>query len=81
MNVEVHLFAAAKDAADAAKVSITLADNATVGTLSEHLVKTYPALKVLQETLHIAVNSQYATPDQIIREDDEIACFPPVSGG
>ena len=29
----------------------------------------------------IAVNQEYATDDQIIKADDEVAIIPPVSGG
>ena len=81
MNVTVHLFAAAKDAAKTPELSLELSPSATVAVLREQLVKTCPALAPLQDILHIAVNNNYAASDQIISGDDEIACFPPVSGG
>jgi len=31
--------------------------------------------------LKVAVNQTYAGPDAAIREDDEVAIFPPVTGG
>lgn len=81
MKIEVRLFAAAKDAAGSATVQITVPENPTVEELRQHLVTAVPALATMQQTLFVAVNSQYADAADIIQETDEIACFPPVSGG
>ncbi len=81
MNIEVRLFAAAKDAAGNAMVSLTVPEHTTVAELRQHLVAAAPALATMQQTLFVAVNNQYANADDVIRATDEIACFPPVSGG
>lgn len=81
MNLTVQLFAAARDAADSDKVSVTVAEDATVAQLRAELVDSYPGLAAFSATLLIAVNSQYATAEQTLNPTDEIACFPPVSGG
>ncbi|WP_332921483.1 MoaD/ThiS family protein [Persicobacter psychrovividus] len=51
-----------------------------VGTLKAQLKEEYPAMKKLQ-SLAISVNQQYATDDQKIQAQDEIALIPPVAGG
>lgn len=81
MNLTVQLFAAAKDAAGSDRVSVFVAKNATVADLRTELVHRYPGLSAFNASLLIAVNSQYASADQILNPTDEIACFPPVSGG
>ncbi|WP_340063162.1 MoaD/ThiS family protein [Ascidiimonas aurantiaca] len=52
----------------------------TVRDLKTHLVNKYPDLAALS-SLVIAVNNEYARMDTTIREKDEIALIPPVSGG
>lgn len=81
MIVNIQLFAAAKDAAGSAIVQLTVPDITTVGELRQHLVTAAPALAPLKETLLVAVNNQYADSGDTIQPTDEIACFPPVSGG
>lgn len=52
----------------------------TVAELREALKNRYPELATLK-SLMIAINNEYAGDDQLVREDDEIALIPPVSGG
>ncbi len=52
----------------------------TVGELREALIRQFPELARLK-SLAIAVNSEYAQDGNLIKEGDEIALIPPVSGG
>ena len=52
----------------------------TVAELRAVLMKNYPALVSLR-SLMVAVNNVYAEDDQVLRQHDEIALIPPVSGG
>ena len=45
-----------------------------------HLRAQYPVLGELT-SFAVAVNNEYAGPEQQLREHDEIALIPPVSGG
>lgn len=38
-------------------------------------------LKRLPENTKVAVNQEYATPETEVEEGDEVAFFPPVTGG
>ena len=51
--------------------------------LKEHLESIYPELKkhFLQDVLRFAVNQEYVVENIVLNTDDEIAVFPPVSGG
>lgn len=55
-------------------------DGDTVADLRQFLVSTYPRLTGLR-SLFIAVNHNYADDSLALRETDEIALIPPVSGG
>lgn len=52
----------------------------TVADLRRLLAQRYPPLEGLK-SLFIAVNHNYADDQTVLRETDEIAVIPPVSGG
>ena len=55
-----------------------------VKTLKEFLLKKYPKLNQYMEEddfIRIAINLEYTTTNEPINPKDEIALFPPVSGG
>jgi len=52
----------------------------TVAQLKEFMTANYPKIKALNSLL-IAVNSEYAEDDIMIKSSDEVALIPPVSGG
>ncbi|MEZ6060515.1 MAG: MoaD/ThiS family protein [Planctomycetaceae bacterium] len=81
MNLKVLLFAAAKDLAGTSVAELRVSDEATVGDIRNALVDAYPPLQKLAASLLIAVNNHYAANSDQVSADDEVACFPPVSGG
>ncbi|RMH00569.1 MAG: MoaD family protein [Chloroflexi bacterium] len=81
MNLQVRLFATLKDRAGKNKIEITLSEPATVKTLLETVAHHYPSLEPALPTVLVAVNKAFASPDTPIQPGDEIALFPPVSGG
>jgi molybdopterin synthase sulfur carrier subunit len=57
---------------------------ATVGALMEWLAGSRPGFAealAAPGVIRAAVNQDYAQPDDPVRPDDEIAFFPPVTGG
>jgi molybdopterin converting factor small subunit len=81
MRVAVQLYAAARQAAGDETVRIGLPEGATVADLRRGLLRHCPTLRAWERHLLFAVNHQFAADDQQVQETDEIACFPPVSGG
>ena len=57
--------------------------NNNINKLKELLIKKYPNLKkhIDSEILRFAVNQEYVTNNINLNSNDEIAIFPPVSGG
>ncbi len=81
----VKLFAQAREAVGSHQVQVVV-DNRpsaqlTVGELKQLLLEQHPALKVLSSQLMFSVNKEFATEEQPVRPEDELACFPPVGGG
>ncbi len=81
MDVQVKLFATLKDRAGSPHVTVDQPAEATVATLLERLAQTYPKLAPLLATCLVAVNREFAFGSTPIRSGDEVALFPPVSGG
>jgi molybdopterin converting factor subunit 1 len=79
-SLSVLLFGIARDLTGQSTVSIPFTNNATVGDLLNQLHQQYPALTGIRSLL-VAVNGEYAEPDQSLSGTDEIAIIPPVSGG
>ena len=80
MQVKIALFGITKEIIGSAKLNYPLGEQASVKDLISSLKASYPALGNLNSLL-IAVNDEYATPEQLLTEQDEIALIPPVCGG
>ena len=63
------------------EVELDLDGEATVRDIFKRLGRQYPELKRYELVLLIAVNQEYTGWDQSVAAGDEIAFFPPVSGG
>ena len=81
MKIRVLFFGAARDVVDQNPVSLTLEERATISQCFQKLVESYPDLERFGRSLLFAVNQEYATLDTDLKENDELAIFPPVSGG
>ncbi len=82
MQVRILLFATLKDLAGRNRLVLTLPlENATVTNVRQALVADYPAMKANVEAAIAAVNEEYAFPQDAVHDGDEVAFFPPVSGG
>lgn len=80
MKINILAFGIAKDIFGGSTISVELANDANVYNLKYSLEQQYPRLKKLA-TYMVAVNNEYALPEDTIYETDEIAIIPPVSGG
>jgi MoaE-MoaD fusion protein len=81
MKIRIKLFATLKDRAGSSHVELELPDDATVAILLERLALAQPKLAPSLPTSLVAVNQEFAFGTTPIRSGDEIALFPPVSGG
>jgi molybdopterin converting factor subunit 1 len=80
MTVTVLLFASYADALGRSQLEVHLPDAATVGDLLASL-SALPGADRLPPLPLVAVNEEYATPDQTLFWQDEVAIIPPVAGG
>jgi molybdopterin synthase catalytic subunit len=82
VHVRVLFFGAAREIAGRDEVSLTLSAPANSKSAFEEILSKYPELRRFGRSLLFAVNQEYVRGDaQEVREGDELAVFPPVSGG
>jgi molybdopterin synthase catalytic subunit len=82
IRVRVLFFGAARDVAGHAEVELQIHAPATAATAFEEIMASYPDLRRFGRSLLFAVNQEYARDAGTeVREGDELAVFPPVSGG
>lgn len=82
MEIEIRLFATLKDRAQSDRIRVALpTDPTTVAVLLDAVGADYPALAPALRSALVAVNRAFAGLETPVGSADEVALFPPVSGG
>ncbi len=81
IRIKVLFFGAARDAVGDADMDLILHGASTSGRALEILKEKYPHLDRFGRSLLLAVNQEYVRAETQLNDGDELAVFPPVSGG
>jgi molybdopterin synthase catalytic subunit len=81
MHVRLLFFATLKDIVGAREMRVETPEGATVGDLLTHLESSYPRLRDYRSVVLTAINEEYVDQKARVTDGDEVAIFPPVSGG
>jgi len=81
MHVKVRLFASLREAAGRDVVELDLEEGATVADAWIGLCTLDPAFGAGRERVLMARNRRYVPADAPLSDGDELALFPPLSGG
>jgi molybdopterin converting factor subunit 1 len=81
MSVRILFFAAIREQVGRESLELDAAHIKTVRDAWNHLQEGTPQLANFGPGLLFAINQEYATPDSLLNDGDELAIFPPVSGG
>jgi molybdopterin synthase sulfur carrier subunit len=79
--VTVKLFAAYQDAYGVPELKLEFPDKTTVSAVLDRLIAEHPELQQWRNLTRFGVNLQFASPDTILQDGDEVVLIPPVSGG
>ncbi len=79
--MRILLFAQLRDAADQSELHWPCAGPLTADQLWQRLTAEFPRLASYRPTVRLARNWEYAAPDALFNDADEVALIPPVSGG
>ena len=77
----VRLFARLGELAGTRHAEVELGEGLTARDVYAALARRYPQIAGLQDTVMYAINAEYVPPGQPVRDGDELALIPPVSGG
>ena len=82
MELDIRLFATLKDRAGRERIHVSLPDGPlTTADVLAAVAADYPALAPALRSALVAVNRAFAGPETPVVAGDEVALFPPVSGG
>jgi sulfur-carrier protein len=81
VRVTVKLFARLRDIAGAPELTREIDSGATIRAVWKGLAAEFPDLAQYERSISSALNADYARMDAQVRDGDEIAFLPPVSGG
>ncbi len=80
MKVKILAFGIAKEIVGSRKGEMDFSEEATISQVKDALSERFPKFETLRK-FSIAVNESYQDDNYIIKEGDELAIIPPVSGG
>lgn len=80
-RVRVLFFGVLRDVLGRSADEVALHDGATVRDLLARYASDFPRVAALAPTLALSVNQEYSPATTALREGDEVALLPPVSGG
>ncbi len=81
MRVQVRYLGMLKELAGRDGESVEVADGAPLGDLYATLQERLPQLVEFRHAIALAVNYEYSNAETQLRDGDEVALIPPVSGG
>lgn len=81
MQVRVLYFATLRDRAGVREEALSIPAASTVADLKMALGERHQRLAPALESALVSINREFALPEERLSEGDEVAIFPPVSGG
>ena len=81
MTVSLRFFASLREAVGQKEMRFEVDDGATVEDLKARLSSSYPNLGPIMPRVVCAIDDEYVSPDERLRDGANVALIPPVSGG
>ncbi|MFI5251847.1 MAG: molybdopterin converting factor subunit 1 [Bacteroidota bacterium] len=81
ITVQVKLFASAREIAGTELLTLSLPDGSRASVVIDSLIEKKSEFSAWKKYLRLAVNRQYVLNDHPLKNNDEVAVIPPVSGG
>lgn len=80
MKINIRYFGQFRDFTGKREETLEVEEGISVEEMREKVRRMYPKIAAKDEVL-VAVNGNFGPLDQVIKAGDDVAFFPPVSGG
>lgn len=81
MQIKVLFFGLLKDICGRSEDHLDLPSDAPLRSVFDYYADLHPALQTMAKSIVLARNHEFAQPDDLLSDGDEVALLPPVSGG
>jgi molybdopterin converting factor subunit 1 len=81
MRLRVRYFASIREWTRLREEEVELPEGSTAEELKREVERRHDKLDNPEGTILVAVNGGFVEPTRVLRQGDEVALFPPVSGG
>ncbi len=81
MLVHIRLFARYRELAGCPSLDIEVPSHSTAGDAFSQVAERFPQMRPMRASTLFAINAEFVKPTVELRDGEELALMPPVSGG